>query len=626
MARADILSILYSKKTTALDFNYDLLMAPPLASLIPYKDLEYMHKLVTSIKYTSKIEYKESEIKNVMECYGFKRFASGTHRVVYRHLDIPSIIAKISLNKSSLTDNIREYQNQVFLKPFCCKCFEVDRSGMIGIFERVEPILSREEFASVAGDIFDFINTKLVGKYVIDDIGTDSFMNYGLRIATNYNKYAFGPVLLDYPEVYPLDGNKLYCSRRDMTTGMICGGVLDYDAGFNTIKCKKCGASYSARELQRLEETHEVIKKGASTNMKLELRRGDVIVKEVDTSKLPTDVIEPPKKQKKHSSDQMSIIHNPKPRKYVHSDNNPSNRNHPKVEAVRVRTGLGLDTMSRKTPEPEKEVKAKTTVLEADTPNTNDMVYPEETVQVECIDPNKEVTPTDIIRDTREPVDTEFVEDSSEEETQELADQSDNAIPEKYEEENAAPIHFEKPQLLYSTIDHPIHTPASLEMKIEVPEEVRKLVDEYEASKEVEEQESETSGLEEAAEKIRNTAEVISAKAQQAMDDVNERMNVAFADALSKLSVSPVVVAEEVDPVEEAEEQIDEALQMAKDNREKVDATIEVVEEQPKPYTSADSEESSYNVDTGFIPNAEDELGGAPVEQAGNPFTSSSSN
>ena len=119
MARADILSALYSRKTTALDFNYDSLIAPPMYTLIPNADLERMYKLVTSVKYSSKIDYKEAEIKKIMEYHGFIRFASGTHRVVYRHLDYPYIVAKISLNKSSLMDNIREFQNQSFLKPFC---------------------------------------------------------------------------------------------------------------------------------------------------------------------------------------------------------------------------------------------------------------------------------------------------------------------------------------------------------------------------------------------------------------------------------------------------------------------------------------------------------------------------
>lgn len=340
MARADILSTLYSKKTTALDFNFDSLIAPPLYTLIPNRDLERMHKLVTSVKYTSKIDYKEAEIKKIMGYYGFTRFASGTHRVVYRHLDYPYLIAKISLNKSSLMDNVREFQNQAFLKPFCCKCFEVDQTGMIGLFEKVDPILSREEFASIAGDIFDFINEKIIGKYIVDDIGTESFMNYGLR-------RGFGPVLLDYPEVYPLDGNKLYCNKFDQNTGLFCGGVLDYDPGFNTVFCQKCGRTYEARELQLLEKNNEVIKKGVSTNMKLEIRRGDTIIKTVDSNTTPTDYIEPPKKKKTASRDQMSIINNPRPRgRMKKSSNNPQTRNNATHENHSISTGLGLNTMA----------------------------------------------------------------------------------------------------------------------------------------------------------------------------------------------------------------------------------------------------------------------------------------
>ena len=252
MARNDLISKLYAKKGTALEFNYDSLMAPPLASLIPMKDLEYMNKLVTSIKYTSKIDYKESEIKKVMNCYGFQRYASGTHRVVYRHLDIPTIIAKISLNKSSLGDNLREMQNQYYLKPFCTKVFDVYPTGLIGLFERVEPFQSRDEFISVAGDIFDFINTKIIGKYVVDDIGTASFMNYGIRKAGPYSDVSFGPVLLDFTEVFPLDGD---------------------------------------------------------TSMKRTISRGGRVIKSIDSEKMGTDTIQPPKKSKEIvGASQMDMV------------------------------------------------------------------------------------------------------------------------------------------------------------------------------------------------------------------------------------------------------------------------------------------------------------------------------
>lgn len=320
MARADIISKLYAKKGSALEFNYDSLMAPPLVSLIPLKDMDYMHKLVTSIRYTSKTDYKESEIKKIMNCYGFVRYTSGTHRVVYRHLDIPTIVAKISLNKTSLGDNLREMYNQQYLRPFCTKVFDVHPSGVIGLFERVEPFQTREEFMSVAGDIFDFINSKIIGKYVVDDIGTASFMNYGIRKVGPYSNISFGPVILDFPEVYPLDGDKLYCNKIE--NGFVCGGVLDYDEGFNTICCKKCGKLYEARQLQVAIENNEIIKKGETENMKMSIRRNGKIIKTVDSTKMGTDTIQPPRKKKQiDSSSPMDLIGTATGRKHSNKSN-----------------------------------------------------------------------------------------------------------------------------------------------------------------------------------------------------------------------------------------------------------------------------------------------------------------
>lgn len=332
MAKADVLSKLYAKRGTALEFNYDRLIAPPMFSMVRPIDLEYLYKIITSIRYTSRLDYKEAEIKKVMEANGWKRYASGTHRVVYRNLDHPAVVAKIALNKSSLGDNIREMYNQVYLKPFCCKCFEVQYNGLIATFERVEEISSMEEFKSLASDIFDFLNTKILGKYVVDDIGTASFMNYGIRKAGRYSDISFGPVLLDYAEVYPLDGNKLYCNKVDPKLGIPCGGQLDYDEGFNVIHCTRCGCKYSARDLQLAEENHEIIKKGADTKMKILVKRGDKVIKTIDSRNTATRTIEPPKKK----SSGLTLAHNPKPiRNGKKKVNLPKDKNAMPVRAVR---------------------------------------------------------------------------------------------------------------------------------------------------------------------------------------------------------------------------------------------------------------------------------------------------
>ena len=77
------------------------------------------------------------------------------------------------------------------------------------------------------------IANKFIGKYVLEDIGTIWFKNWGIRPG-------FGPVLLDYPYLFEVDIRDLYC--YDMTPlGLPCGGQIDYDAGFNILICTKCG-------------------------------------------------------------------------------------------------------------------------------------------------------------------------------------------------------------------------------------------------------------------------------------------------------------------------------------------------------------------------------------------------
>lgn len=288
--RDKILMNLYKKSGSLPDFNYDSLQAPPLTKLIPVKDIEYMRNIATSIRYNSKLDFKRQELGKVMNYYGFVEFHSGTHRKVYRHLEVPTICAKLAFNKSSLNDSIAEYHNQIYLKPASTKVFEVDPTGFIGLFERVDPISSKEEFASIAEDVWMLLEI-LTTMCVVDDVGTDSFMNWGIRKFSN----CAGPVLLDFPEVFPIDSDKMYCVRPLDSYGRRCTGEIVYDAGFNTLSCNKCGCPYSARELKRAVDNHDVIMKGWSKNMKILVKRGDTVVDVIDNQ--VTDKIEPPKKE-----------------------------------------------------------------------------------------------------------------------------------------------------------------------------------------------------------------------------------------------------------------------------------------------------------------------------------------
>ena len=253
MSRVSILEQLTApKKRTALDFHYEDLWAPPIMSLFTPQDIQELIKIATSLRYAGNIARKYDMIDAVMKRRGFRRAHCGTNRVVYNFLEDDRFVAKVAVDRVGMEDSPAEYRNQAYFQPFCCKIFEVDPSGVISFIERVNPISSIEEFMSVKDDIFNMMVTKIIGKYIVDDLGTKAFMNFGIRM--NANGTAFGPVIIDFPYAYELDGAKLRCAHKIVNEhGNLeeCGGEIDYDPGFNTLICNKCGREYKALDLAK---------------------------------------------------------------------------------------------------------------------------------------------------------------------------------------------------------------------------------------------------------------------------------------------------------------------------------------------------------------------------------------
>lgn len=280
-SRNYILDRIKSRTMTKDEFNFDRLQAPPLCMLLSPFDIQELHSIATSLKWSAKPQLRYQAIDNVMRRRGFIKFVAGTNRVAYRHPEDTRFLIKIACDDVGMRDNPAEYNNQFIFKPFVTKCFEVSPCGTVGVFERVNPITSREEFLSVAEDIFEVINEWFIGEYVVADFGSKFFMNWGIR-------EGFGPVLLDYPYMYKLDGNKLYCKAPDpySPTGK-CDGVIDYDAGYNFLHCTKCGVVYKAKELEQKIKNHSVIvEKKGEIKMKIKVSGGSKNIQEkvVDTS------------------------------------------------------------------------------------------------------------------------------------------------------------------------------------------------------------------------------------------------------------------------------------------------------------------------------------------------------
>ena len=106
-------------------------------------------------------------------------------------------------------------------------------------------------------------------------------------------RYGYGPVLLDYPFIYKLDGNKLFCNKVDPATNEPCNGEIDYDVGFNHLVCTRCGKIYLATDLKDDSVENKIIIKGGN-QMKVVLKVGDEIV----GRPIPTEEVMTPPRRK----------------------------------------------------------------------------------------------------------------------------------------------------------------------------------------------------------------------------------------------------------------------------------------------------------------------------------------
>lgn len=229
---------------------FNSLSGPSVYQVLPIPVMDYLTSFIFDPKNNKTVD-KINHLDRVLSDYGFKRFAAGTNRVVYRFMEDTSFCLKVAFSKSAAHNNPDEFKNQQFLKPFVSKVFSVSNDGVFATCERVTPIRNREEFVINASDIFDVIANRFIGKYLLEDIGTEYFKNWGIR-------QGFGPVLLDYPYIYEIDINNLYCNSTD--TGIPCGGPIDYDDGFNYLYCMKCGKRHAAKHIGKAIENNIIIK------------------------------------------------------------------------------------------------------------------------------------------------------------------------------------------------------------------------------------------------------------------------------------------------------------------------------------------------------------------------------
>ena len=264
---------------------FDLMKHAGIYNYFKYEDIILLNELAINPAYTIKSNRSKFWLYDqIIVPRGFTRTHSGTNRIVYSCNNDDSFIVKVGLDKIGVNDNKSEMKNQNILKPFIPKVFDVSKCGTVLFMEKVHPILNREEFSTYANSIFNVLTYIVEHGYILEDIGTDFFMNWGIR-------KNFGPVLLDFPYIYRVNKYRLKCIRRN-TDGSVCGGKLEYDDGFNYILCKKCGKRYGASTIgssfNYLNEIKGKLRRTQTMSFKLRITTNNKnVVTETGTTVIP---------------------------------------------------------------------------------------------------------------------------------------------------------------------------------------------------------------------------------------------------------------------------------------------------------------------------------------------------
>lgn len=354
---------------------FEAMDGPLVEDFFNDQELKMIDEIINHPKQT-KWSYKLQKLDAIIKPKGFKRKGQGTNRVCYEPYFSNKFILKVAMDYTGSTNAPNELLNQKYLKPYVSKCFDVSIDGNVGIFEKVYPIMSLDQFWSIREDIFRIME-KLVGRFIIDDFGTTSFMNWGVRAG-------FGPVLLDYADMYILDPKTLYCKNPiDFGRGGLCGGEMEYSPGFNELRCKKCGGATKAFYFKgRPKIAVYYSRRGLDMNFQITIKKGGKVVKDgrnfdktvreeavapiVDQSEDYKEIsatikrvnkeLEESAKIEQHFRDIQSGKIDPKDSPYNPNKDKPVEEEHPKKRIIRLRT-FELPDLSK--PEPKKKVRRR---------------------------------------------------------------------------------------------------------------------------------------------------------------------------------------------------------------------------------------------------------------------------
>lgn len=156
----------------------------------------------------------------------------GTNRLAVL---IDGYVFKFALDSDGVDDNRAEFSLTKDLQPFVTRVYECN--GIMCVSEYVT-VMSKSDFNSNKDTIKKILSI-LAETYLIGDVGTveKNYMNWGYRDDGSI-------VILDFAYIYSLYGSELICNRN-LKSGDVCKGMIEYDSNFNKLRCPKCYQEYS---------------------------------------------------------------------------------------------------------------------------------------------------------------------------------------------------------------------------------------------------------------------------------------------------------------------------------------------------------------------------------------------
>ena len=128
-------SVLFTPQSTNYQELFESIQMPINGwALLSPDDVNRLYWIATTGSLAGKFDKKRELMDEVMHNRGFKFMAGGTNRMVYKHYEFPTIVAKVPIDKVGMNDNIAEMENQKLIWPYCTKMLQI--VGHIGFAER----------------------------------------------------------------------------------------------------------------------------------------------------------------------------------------------------------------------------------------------------------------------------------------------------------------------------------------------------------------------------------------------------------------------------------------------------------------------------------------------------------